>query len=318
MPNRRPDLTLPFRHWPLKLLALCIGVVLWYSIVAEDQVDIVLTVPLELRNLPADMIIANQYRKELDVSVRGPKRLVQELQQQNLSRPVNLADTRPGVVRLQNTPDSLSFPRGITVQSVQPANIVLLVDRLISKNIPLVAKTAGDPARGFSLEGIRLSPEHILVHGPSTFISKVQSINTATIDVDGLTQTSTVQVALELNEVLQNLIGETVVEAEILIREPMTRRIVHYIPINVRQADRDSLVTPAMVSVEADIPSRVVRDTPELNMLFRASISATETDQQGKAPVRVEAITLPNHTAIHIIAVRPDQARLSTASPQTP
>lgn len=318
MPNRRPDLTLPFRHWPLKLLALCIGVVLWYSIVAEDQVDIVMTVPLELRNLPADMIIANQYRKELDVAIRGPKRLVQEMQQQNLSRPVNLADTRPGVVRLQNTPESLSFPRGITVQSVQPANIVLLVDRLINKNIPLVAKTAGNPARGFSLEGVRLSPEYIRVNGPFTFISKVQSINTATIDVEGLTQTSTVQVALELNEVLQNLIGETVVEAEILIKEPMTRRTVHYIPINVKHADKDSQITPSMVSVEADIPSRVVRETPELVMLFRASVNTAEADGQGNAPIRVEAIAIPNHTAINIIAVRPDQARISTESTQTP
>lgn len=74
-------LSLPFRHWPLKVLALFIGVALWYGIAVEDQVDTVLTVPLELRNLPASMIIANQYQKEVDVSVRGPKRLLQELRQ---------------------------------------------------------------------------------------------------------------------------------------------------------------------------------------------------------------------------------------------
>ncbi len=318
MPNRKPDFTLPFRHWPLKLLALCIGITLWYGIVAEDQVDVVMTVPLELRNLPADMIIANQYKKELEVSVRGPKRLVQEMQQQNLSRPVNLADTQPGVVRLQNTPESIPFPRGITVQSVQPANIILLVDRLITKNIPLVAKTAGDPARGFSLEGIRLNPEYIKVNGPFTSISKVQSINTATIDVKGLTQTSTVQVALDLSGTLRNLLGETVIEAEILIREPMTRRTVHYIPINVKNAGKDNRVSPPMVSVEADIPSKVVRETPELNMLFRASINAAEADAQGHAPIRVEAIAIPNHTAINIISVRPEQARISTGDSQQP
>ena len=142
----------------------------------------------------------------------------------------------------------------------------------------------------------------------------MQSINTTTIDVGGLTQTSQVPVRLVLSDVLLQLIGETVVGAEILIKEPMTRRTVHYIPINLKQADKNTQVEPTMVSVEAEIPSRVARETPELNMLFRASASAIEADEQGNAPVRVEAVSLPNHTAINILSVRPEQARLSRAN----
>ena len=270
-----------------------------------------MTVPLEMRNLPPNMVIANQFKKELDVSVRGPKRLLQEMQQQNISRPVDLSNALPGAVVVQNTPESIPFPRGVTVQRVQPANVTLMVDQLLEKSIPLVATTSGEPARGFSLEGIRLSPALIKVNGPRNLISKVQSINTIAIDVDGLTQTSTVQVPLVLSEPLQKLIGETVVEAEILIKEPMTRRTVHYIPINLKQADRGAQVSPAMVSVEADIPSKVARETPELNMLFRASVNVAEADKNGDAPIRVEAINLPNHSAINILSVRPEQASLS-------
>lgn len=311
MPNRIPDFTLPFQHWPLKLLALIIAITLWYGIVAEDQVDMIMTVPLEMRNLPANMVIANQFKKELDVSVRGPKRLLQEMQQQNISRPVDLSNALPGAVVVQNTPESIPFPRGVIVQRVQPANVTLMVDQLLEKSIPLVATTSGDPARGFSLEGVRLKPEHITVNGPRSLISKVQSINTIAIDVDGLTQTSTVQVPLVLSEPLQRLIGETVVEAEILIKEPMTRRTVHYIPINLKQADKGNQASPAMVSVEAEIPAKVTRETPELNMLFRASVSGAEVDENGDAPIRVEAIHLPNHSPINILSVRPEKARLS-------
>ena len=123
MQHKTPDYSLIVQNWPLKLLALFIGITLWYGIVAEDQVDMVLTVPLEMRNLPPNMVIANQFRKDLEVSVRGPKRLLQEMQQQNISRPVNLADTQPGPVVIQNPPESIPFPRSITVQRVQPANI---------------------------------------------------------------------------------------------------------------------------------------------------------------------------------------------------
>ncbi len=312
MPNRTPDFTLPFQHWPLKLLALFIAATLWYGIVAEDQVDMIMTVPLEMRNLPPNMVIANQFKKELDISVRGPKRLLQEMQQQNISRPVNLSNALPGAVVVQNTPESIPFPRGITVQRVQPANITLMVDQLFEKSIPLVATTSGEPARGFSLEGVRLKPALIKVNGPRSLISKVQSINTIAIDVDGLTQTSTVQVPLVLSEPLQKLIGETVVEAEILIKEPMTRRTVHYIPINLKEARKGTEVSPAMVSVEAEIPSKVARETPELNMLFRASVNPAEIDENSNAPIRVEAINLPSHSPINILSVRPEWARLST------
>lgn len=311
MQHKTPDYGLIVQNWPLKLLALFLGIILWYGIVAEDQVDMVLSVPLEIRNLPPNMVIANQFRKDMEVSVRGPKRLLQEMQQQNVSRPVNLTDTQPGPVVIQNTLESIPFPRSITVQRVQPANITLLVDKLMEKNIPIAAKTTGEPASGFSLEGIRLKPGVIKVNGPSTLISKVQSISTTTIDVGGLTQTSQVPVRLVLSDALLQLIGETVVEAEILIKEPMTRRTVHYIPINLKQADKNTQVEPSMVSVEAEIPSRVARETPELNMLFRASVNAIEADEQGNAPVRVEAISLPNHTAINILSVRPEHSRLS-------
>ena len=311
MPLKIPDFTLPFQHWPLKLLSLFIGVTLWYGIVAEDQVDMIMTVPLEMRNLPPNMVIANQFKKELDVSVRGPKRLLQEMQQQNISRPVDLSNALPGAVVVQNTPESIPFPRGVTVQRVQPANVTLMVDQLLEKSIPLVATTSGEPARGFSLEGIRLSPALIKVNGPRNLISKVQSINTITIDISGLTQTSTIQVPLVLSEPLQKLIGETVVEAEILIKEPMSRRTVHYIPINLKEAGKDSRVEPSMVSVEAEIPAKVARETPELSMLFRASVNATEADEDGHVPIRVEAIAVPNHTAINILSVRPEQAQLA-------
>ena len=149
MPNRTPDFTLPFQHWPLKLLALIIAATLWYGIVAEDQVDMIMTVPLEMRNLPPNMVIANQFKKELDVSVRGPKRLLQEMQQQNISRPVDLSNALPGAVVVQNTPESIPFPRGVTVQRVQPANVTLMVTSFLKKAFPWWRQPRANPPGDF-------------------------------------------------------------------------------------------------------------------------------------------------------------------------
>jgi hypothetical protein len=49
----KPDFSRLTRHWLLKLLSLVIGASLWYFVVGEDQVEMAVTVPIELHNLPA-------------------------------------------------------------------------------------------------------------------------------------------------------------------------------------------------------------------------------------------------------------------------
>ena len=142
----KPDFSRLTRHWLLKLLSLVIGASLWYFVVGEDQVEMAVTIPIELHNLPADLVIANQYKKDIDVSVRGPRRLIQEMRQQNISRPVDLSKAEPGSMVIQNDSHSIRFPQGIAVQRLQPANITLLVDRLVEPLLGGVYVMAFAPA----------------------------------------------------------------------------------------------------------------------------------------------------------------------------
>jgi len=48
--------TLLPKYWVLKLLSLIIGASLWYFVVGEDQIDITINVPIEVHNLPANLV----------------------------------------------------------------------------------------------------------------------------------------------------------------------------------------------------------------------------------------------------------------------
>lgn len=303
----------PFRNWPLKLLALCIASALWYGIVAEDRVDMILTMPLELRNLPADMIIANQYQKELEVAARGPKRLLREIQQRRIPRPVNLSEAKPGPFVVRNTPESLTLPRGVIVQSVQPANVTLVVDELASRAIPLVARTRGRPAQGRSLDRITLEPASITINGPKSLISRVQAIDTAPIDLEGLEASAVIQVGLAPNEDLRRLIGDAVVRADVFLKEGFLRLIVERVPVHPREPAAHVLITPAEVSVEIEIPAQVRQDAPGLATLLHAAVDPADADQDGMAPVRVETRDLEHRRAIAILGVSPEKVRLTRA-----
>lgn len=308
--TRKPDLSIFTKHWLLKLLSLIIGASLWYFVVGEDQVDMTVTIPLELLNLPRDLVIANQYKKDIEVSLRGPKRLIQETRQQNISRPVDLSKAQPGSMVVQNDSTSIRFPQGISVQRVQPSSITLLVDKLVQRDLSITPVTKGKPASGFTLEKVSVNPMHIQVSGPQTVLGKETTLKTHAITLDGLDHSAQFQVHLNLSDALLQLIGETVIEANISIQESMVKKTVRNVPVNLKEPPPGSQIQPTTVTVEANIPEQIVQATPELSMLFRAVVTGSDKANSDELPVQVTAVNLPGHAAIAILGVTPEKVLL--------
>ncbi|WP_051305307.1 CdaR family protein [Desulfogranum mediterraneum] len=308
---RSPFFELLAKHWHLKLLSLIIGASLWYFVVGEDQIDITINVPIEIHNLPPDLVIANQFKKDIEVSIRGPRRMIQEVRQHNISRPVDLTQVEAGAIVITNDGDSIPFPQGITVQRLQPTNLTLLVDQLSEKDFTINAITEGEPGAGYTLRSLTLDPKQLTVTGPKSFLEQQSALNTVVINLDGLARSTKLQVQLDLSPNMLSLMGETVVTVSLEVAENMLTKTVRGIPVNVRDAEQPMKTEPGMVTVEANIPENLIRDTPELAMLFRAMVSSKSLpESKGLVQVNVNGINVPGHPPISVITVKPDQVRL--------
>lgn len=302
------------KDWILKAVSLCLGIFLWYFVVGEDQVDMNVKIPIEILNLPADLAISNQFKKDIDVAVRGPRSLIQDLRNRNITRPLDLSGKKPGTFVLQNTEESIVFPRGITVLRLQPTDITLLLDKLVKKNFPITPVTKGQPAPGFKLNKITLSPSNLTISGPQKILDSAQNLETYIIDVTGLNRSTTLQANLNLRKEFTELIGETVVTVELDVVEITKKQTVTHIPVNVRESDQPVTISPDKISVTADIPVNLIRDTPELSMLFRASIAARSITKPTMVQVTVNGVNVPGHNSIMILSVKPDQVQVSPVS----
>lgn len=305
-----PVLEVLTKNWPLKLLSLVLGTCLWYFVVGEDQVDVTVNIPIEVHNLPANLVIANQFKKDIEVSVRGPRRKINELRTLNISRPIDLSEATPGTTVIRNDGESITFPKGILVQRLQPTNITLLLDELIKRDLSINPVTEGEVKTGYTLTDISLEPNHLTISGPKSLLGRDLALKTYIINLNDLDQSTTLQVQLNLNEALQNLIGETVVAAKLTVKENILRKTVRGIPINVRDAELPVKTSPSMVTVEAGIPENLIRNTPELAMLFRASVNAKSIQQEQAVPVIVTGVDVPDHEPVDIISVSPELVRL--------
>ncbi len=310
--------SIDLKEWGIRLISIFLATVLWYFITGEDKVDLTISVPVEIINLPSNMVIANKYKKDIQVTLRGPRSIIKDLPKQHITRSIDLSKINPGTLSVRNTLKSINFPNGINVLRVQPTNISLEIDELSQKKLPIEAIVSGKPATGYELENIQLVPDHITVTGAKTKLTNYSYLKTLPIRLDNLDKTIKRQVSLDLNEELSEMLGETVVLATINIKEKMLKKMVRGIPINVRNAREHVAPMPKTVKVEAEIPENLIRDTPELAMLFRAWVEPDSNEFPHKVVVNVGGITVPGHDQIKVLSIQPKEVTLKEKKEKNP
>ncbi|MDA8166116.1 MAG: CdaR family protein [Desulfobacteraceae bacterium] len=302
------------QNWTLKLISLCFAIFLWYFVVGEDKVDTTLFIPIEIVNLPRDLVISNQFKNRLEVTVSGPRGLVRGLTGQSITRPVDLSSATPGTVVVRNDPGSIPFPRGIKVLRIQPTHIIFLLDRLIQKDLAIKPIIEGTPPDGYQLGSIKLDPSTITITGPQAVLGKEETLITNPINVSGLTGPITKQVTLNLKPWVADLVGEPVVTADIKIREKTVERRIARLPVEASgRPGEDYDLRPPTVNVRAELPLGLIKNTPNLKTLFLAQINLADLPPgTHQVPVQVNATK-----EVRIIDVSPATVAVRIKAPRT-
>lgn len=298
------------RNWVLKLISLFLALFLWYFVVGEDKVEMNVSVPVEIVNLPRNLVISNQYRKQLDVMVSGQRSLIKGIADQHISRTVDLANAKTGKVIVNNTPDSISLPWGINVLRVQPDNLTLLLDKLVHKDLEIRPRISGTLDNGYKLRSVELEPPMINITGPESILAGEDFVYTRNINISNLKQKTSKEITLDLKPAIADLLGETVVT--VLIRVSEITKEVEIIDLPVRVHDgkrRDYSLSPATVSFKANIPVDLAAETADPRKLFVAVVHPEKLVKGGNAlQVEIKAAdrALEKEDAIEIISVSPE------------
>ncbi|MFZ5774957.1 MAG: YbbR-like domain-containing protein [Thermodesulfobacteriota bacterium] len=299
---RRPDLRKLPRNWGLKLVSLLLAVLLWYFVAGEDKVDTNILIPVEIVNLPQELIVANQFKKELEVTVSGPRGLISGLGRQHVARTINLSKATPGTMVVSNDPETINFPRGIKVLRIQPSHLTLAIDQLVEKNLPVEVRTEGAPAMGFELTSIAIEPHVIRVAGPRTPLAQVESLRTAPITLSGLKTPVTLQVPLELTPEMLDLIGETVVTANVTVREKTVERFIGGIVLRAVGAGPKKVVAINPTRIGAKVRMPLSKEGGELNTQLEARV-VVEGLPPGVHRLPVEVV---GNSQITVLDVQPE------------
>ncbi len=274
------------KEWILKFISICLAVLLWSFVGGEDVVEKNVMVPIEVINMPKDLIISNKYKKDIAVTVKGPRSLLMEMDERQITRQINVSDALPGtkVVVIEN--DSIEVSRGIEVLRIQPSSIILSLDKLIQKEFAINPITTGSVAHGFILKNLGLDPKNITFTGPQTVLSQVDVLKTTPINISGLFESIKQQIPLDLDSAIVDLIGETSVTADIHIVYDTVQRTLRNIPVQVVSDGYIQEVIPAKISVTMNIPKLLIKKKVNIRDLFEV----TAVDEDGSGNLKVQII----------------------------
>ena len=256
------------KDWLVRAISLLLAIALWYVVGREDIVDKNIIVPIEIINMPRDLVIANQFKKEIEVTVSGPRVAIDAMTNRSITRQINLSDATPGTNVITNDTESLQTPRGITVLRVQPSSMILSRDKLVQKQFPVTPVTKGEVASGYQLEHLQMEPDMISITGPQTILAGLEELRTSIIDIAGLSKSKQLQVPLELETAIVDLIGETSVTATITVALKSVEKSFNGIEVVAVIDGFRRKVSPAKVDVVLKIPVMLIKKGVNLRGLF--------------------------------------------------
>ncbi len=191
-----------FEEWSLKLLALAIALGLWYGVTSRSAPATYRLRGVQLDFLlPSDMEISNEPYDEVDVTLRGNKRALDEIAVRNLVVRKDIGDLKWGerVVRLSPESVTMELPSGVRIEKIEPSTIPVRLERSIERVLEVEARLEGKPPSGFEVRGIQITPKMVRVRGPQSHIEAMEKAHTESISLEGQTESLTVpQTAIDI------------------------------------------------------------------------------------------------------------------------
>jgi YbbR domain-containing protein len=207
------------KSWHFKLLAVLLAVIMWYFVVGEERAEVGLTVPLVLINMPRDLIVVNNVPHGIEIRVNGPRSLVQSLSTENLSKSLDLSNTREGAVSFSISSEGIPLPRGVKITRINPTQVTVALQKLMTKNITISPRVVGRPDSGYELESVRANPEHVDIAGPEDVVKKIEGLFTKPIDIQGLKADLKQRTFLDFRNYQIYLVKEVPLEVEVKIKK---------------------------------------------------------------------------------------------------
>jgi YbbR domain-containing protein len=175
------------RNPGLKAVSLLLAFLLWFSInVSERDAEGTIELPLRVRSLASGLVVTSQPAKPIAITVRGPRTILDGIDERRERIALDLGDASPGEERVKLSADMIrpELPRRLKIIRIEPASVKFRIERLARRRLPVKAELAGLPPLGYTAE-TNVAPGDVDVSGPASKVDELKEIKTEPIELHG-------------------------------------------------------------------------------------------------------------------------------------
>jgi YbbR domain-containing protein len=175
-----------FHNLGLKLLSLLLAAGLWFLISPDEQpAEVAVRAPIVFQHVPAQLEISSELIPEAQIRVRGPERVIRQLQANEIHAEIDLADAIPGERTFDLTSLQVRHPRGVTIVQVVPSQLHLAFDTRLTRDVEIHPRVTGNFPAGEQIVRVDADPPRITITGPRHHVEKIDAATTDPIDATG-------------------------------------------------------------------------------------------------------------------------------------
>lgn len=168
-----------YENGSYKVVALLITLILWITVLGNK--DQILNQSAKLKiNLSKNHIIANGITDQVQVQISGSRLSLKKIANGLDPIEIDLEDAKPGRTILTIPTDKIVLPFGANIVNVNPATLVVDIDRVISKRVPVKISWDAEEEPSF-VRVAQIKPATVNIKGASSVLSRIQEVWTEPI-----------------------------------------------------------------------------------------------------------------------------------------
>jgi YbbR domain-containing protein len=225
--------------WPAKVLSIALAIVLFVFHRMNSMEERFFSVPLHVET-DGNYTVSSPYERTIRISMKGEANSIYTILEGDIEAYVDLKGKNSGhynapvLIRKEGAAVGVD-PLEITVD---PTGVSLTIDLKVSKYAPLAAvQTRGELKAGYRLVSSTLTPDRVVIEGPSGIIANIADLSTEDIDLDNRDSDFSVTVNILNHEPLTTIRGSGTAEFRGYVEEIKAQKIVDKIPIIVSGLD---------------------------------------------------------------------------------
>ncbi len=300
-----------FDNLSLKIVALLLGLLLWFHVATEKTYVYEVLLPVTSINLEADLSLVRYPVDSLQVVVSASGKQLMRSKWREKGLRINATQFAPGRHQLTLSPANTSLVGGNNLISldeiITPVGLELYVDRRSEVTLPVEADLVAVADDGFAVASIsRPEPAQVKVSGPRSLLGGFSIIFTEHKKMTGLR--NSLEITLPLTAPVGHGITLDPDSVTLKVRVvPVRTRVFNNVPVVLYNAPGDlrTAIRPRLVTVILTGPPEEI-DKLEASALV-VSADYTKLDSFGRAALKVDCPTTFRVKSVSVDSVAIDR-----------